>query len=79
MPLINWQTSDDRKNRPEIHNVSPPRLNKWATSPMSFSTTNTTATVGAQVASNTLGTPWTQDNNYVLFECLVPNGSNEKS
>jgi hypothetical protein len=51
--------------------------NNWTNTPMSFSTTNTTDTVGAQVASNTLGTPWTLNNNYVLFEGLVPNGSNE--
>ena len=51
--------------------------NSWTNAPMSFSTTNTTTTVGPQVASNTLGTPWTLDNNYVLFEGLVANGSDE--
>jgi len=50
--------------------------NNWANTPMSFSTTNTTTTVGAQVTWNTLGTPWTLNDNYVLFEGLEPNSSN---
>jgi len=49
--------------------------NNWGNAEMTFSTSNTTTTVGSQVASNTLGSPWTLDNNYVVFEGLVPNGS----
>ena len=49
----------------------------WTNTPMSFSTANTTTTVGAQVANNTVASPWTLNENYVLFEGLVPDGSNE--
>ena len=51
--------------------------NSWTNTPMSFSTTNATTTVGSQVAANTVGNAWTLDNNYVLFEDLVANGSSQ--
>jgi len=52
--------------------------NKWnLSSTITFSTANTTTTSGDQVASSTLGTPWTLNDNYVLFEGIVPDGLNK--